>query len=307
MLFVLRQIALVAVLLLPSIGLPAHAMTKAALDAELAPYVTDAAQRDFLATEAAAAGVSEFHFIGSAALQAECPGGEYGCSTFNSGSRRGDVYLNVEVAGGTGVTNITHEVSHIAAFRKGCDVHGDVWLEYLMGMAQRYEAQFPGKKWGKSAPTASVQAKYARYAGERGSCRTANTPDLHMKVSRVVLNVPKAMTDQLAGAVEVSIVSVDHAKSTMRDVLKRKMTVIAPGVFALDLNTKSLKRAVQKGNLLCVNVNPPYYVFNGADGGEPSGLCYQTGGTLSEGPYFWMYPLSADGVLTFKYADIRHL
>ena len=100
-----RAIAFLLAILVATTGRYAHAATKAELDTQLSAYVSDLALRDFLATEATAAGVSEFHFVGSAELQRKCPGGDYGCSTFKSGSRRGDVYLNVEVAGGTGVTN----------------------------------------------------------------------------------------------------------------------------------------------------------------------------------------------------------
>lgn len=125
-------------------------------------YVMDEAQR---------AGVSSVKLIDNAAIGVKCHSpNAYGCSTFDSGSRRGDVYLNTQKRGGTGIVNITHEIAHIGAFRRNCFAHGDVWLEYLMGMAKRYEAKFPNKKWGRSTPTGSVKAKYKRYASQRSRC-----------------------------------------------------------------------------------------------------------------------------------------
>ena len=283
----------------------AQAATKAQLDAQLSPYVTDAAQRDFLATEATAAGVSEFHFVGSAALWAKCPGGDYGCSTYKTGSRRGDVYLNVEVAGGTGVTNITHEVAHIAAFRKGCYAHGDVWLEYLMGMAQRYETAFPGKKWGKSSPAASVQAKYQRYAGERKSCKTANTPDLRMAFTQLQVQVPATFTQALTGQIEVDIQTTDPGKHTSKTLLTGKMAVAGPGLFVFDFNSAQGQRAVSRGDLICASIKKAYYLETNSDGTQSTGGCYGAGGKLSKGPSIWTYEPTSDGVLVFKYTQIH--
>jgi hypothetical protein len=92
------------------------------------------------------------------------------------------ITLNDNIPGGTGVTNITHEIAHIAAFRKSCFSHGDLWLEYLMGMAERYEARFPGERWGSSTPTDSVRAKYQRYASQRSNCSTASADTANVEI-----------------------------------------------------------------------------------------------------------------------------
>ena len=298
-----RAIAFLLAILVATTGRYAHAATKAELDTQLSAYVSDLALRDFLATEATAAGVSEFHFVGSAELQRKCPGGDYGCSTFKSGSRRGDVYLNVEVAGGTGVTNITHEVSHIAAFRKGCYAHGDVWLEYLMGMAQRYEQAFPGGKWGKFSPVASVQAKYQRYAGERKICKTANTVEVHMAFNQVQVFVPEAFTQALSGLMEIRITS----RAPSRLLLSGKMAVAGPGLFVFDLRSTQGQRAVSKGDMICAIVKQTYYVDAFSDGTVAMGGCYSAGASpnINKGPRVWIYEPTADGVLVFKYTDIR--
>lgn len=125
----------------------------------------------FMLNEVRRAGVSSVKLYDNASIGRECQSpNAYGCSTFNSGTQRGDVYLNTQVRGGTGIVNITHEIAHVGAFRLNCFAHGDVWLEYLMAMAKRYETEFPNKKWGRSTPTASVKAKYKRYAAKRSRC-----------------------------------------------------------------------------------------------------------------------------------------
>lgn len=125
----------------------------------------------YLMEEVRRAGVSSLKLYDNAAIGVKCQSpNAYGCSTFDSGSRRGEVFLNTQVGGGTGIVNITHEIAHVGAFRRNCFAHGDVWLEYLMDMAKRFEAKFPNKNWGRSSPTGSVKAKYKRYASQRSRC-----------------------------------------------------------------------------------------------------------------------------------------
>ena len=145
---------------------------KARMAKQLSPFVSDEQILDYLSTEAEMAGVS---WIKTGVCKSRS---SYGCSSWDTKSRRGVITLNDNISGGTGVTNIAHEIAHIAAFRKSCFAHGDLWLEYLMGMAQRYETRFPGERWGSSTPTDSVQAKYQRYASERSMCSTT-LADVH--------------------------------------------------------------------------------------------------------------------------------
>jgi hypothetical protein len=136
-------------MLLAGFSTPTQAASEKKLAEQIALFVTDPSIIAYLAEEAANAGVSRIR----AFKAGENPNGDYGMSTFNSGTRFGEVLIDASNSGGRSVTNFTHEIAHIAAFRRGCFAHGDLWLEYLMAMAKRYEVQFPGKNWGKYSPT----------------------------------------------------------------------------------------------------------------------------------------------------------
>ena len=141
---------------------------------QLTEITTDSEVLIYLVEEAKATRVSNIYAVSSAKIASVCnTRAAYGCAPFTETRRngvtrqRGEVYLNAEMAGGTGVMNITHEIAHIAASRKGCYGHGDAWLKYLMGMAERFEGRFPNIRWGRSDPTDSVDRKYERYAADR--------------------------------------------------------------------------------------------------------------------------------------------
>ncbi len=140
---------------------------------QLSEVISDPEILIYLVEEAKAARVANIYAVSSAKIASVCSTkAAYGCAPFTETRRngvtrqRGEVYLNADMAGGTGVMNITHEIAHIAASRKRCYGHGDTWLEYLMGMAERFEERFPGARWGRSDPTNSVERKYQRFAAE---------------------------------------------------------------------------------------------------------------------------------------------
>lgn len=143
---------------------------------QLSEVTSDSEILSYLVKEAKTARVSNIYAVSSAKIASICKTkAAYGCAPFTETRRngvtrqRGEVYLNADMAGGTGVMNITHEIAHIAASRKGCHGHGETWLQYLMSMAERFEERFPNKLWGRSDPTDSVDRKYERYAAVRSS------------------------------------------------------------------------------------------------------------------------------------------
>lgn len=289
------------------VGLAAavHAETKAEFDAQLAPYVSDPGIRDFLAREAVAAGVRKIHFLSADQTRSTCGPDSYGCATYTKGAGGGDVYLNTGRSGGTGVMNITHEVAHIWAFRNNCNAHGDLYLEYLMAMAQRFEAEFPGVAWGKSDPTASVEDKYIRYAMERSQCKTAATPDLGLQISRVEVQVPQALEQDLVGKVSIVVRRIAKGTKKMETFLETDLGLISPGLFAVDLTAPDMARQVAKGELLCINVGKGFYIDMGADQGKPIGVCYVHLGRLTEGPGAWIAAPDANGVLVARLPGIK--
>lgn len=130
------------------------------LFAQVSAFYADPAIARWVANEAASAGVSDIRYFG--------PGegaGIYGMARSDSG----DVLIQNSAAGRS-LTNVTHEIAHIAAYRRDCFAHGRDWVEYLMAMAVRFEAAFPGQRWGTVTPTQSVQEKYTRYASELNEC-----------------------------------------------------------------------------------------------------------------------------------------
>ena len=129
---------------------------------EISEYISNPDVARFAAREAARAGVSRVRAYRSG----ENPRGNYGMA--NSKTR--EVIIDASTSGGRSITNITHEIAHIAAYKRKCYSHGKIFLRYLMGMAERYEEEFPNGRWGRSTPTGSVEAKYIRYRNDKAHC-----------------------------------------------------------------------------------------------------------------------------------------
>ncbi len=94
-------------------------------------------------------------------------GGDYGSTAWKGDTQRSTITINVGIRGGSSATNIAHEISHAAVFRRGCFNHGARWLSYHIEIAQRFEARFPGVPWSGKRPTVNVAGKAARYKGDR--------------------------------------------------------------------------------------------------------------------------------------------
>lgn len=105
----------------------------------------------FLTEEAVRAGVAGFKLVNTP--------DRYGRSSSN-----GQIELSTALSGGTGVINITHEIAHIASFKRGCRGHEKCWIDAYLAIAQRYEQRFPGEKWSGVTPTQRVLQNVTRYA-----------------------------------------------------------------------------------------------------------------------------------------------
>ena len=221
---------------------------KARMESQLSPFVSGEQILDYLSTEAAIAGVSR---IKTGVCR---PRSSYGCSSWDTRTERGIITLNDNIPGGTGVTNITHEIAHIAAFNEGCFAHGDLWLEYLMGMAERYEERFPGERWGSATPTDSVRAKYQRYSSERTSCSSTadQTPSVHIQCIQEELNKQGFDAGPEDGLNSPSLESA--------------LLMFAAGKFR---NTQLLPLNVQTAPGLCDVVRDKFLIFGIMVDGEP--------------------------------------
>lgn len=119
----------------------------------------------FLAEEARQAGVSRIVLTDNSGMIQEVGQPAYGLARFDGRTRRTTLYFNVERSGGSSLTNISHEIAHAHAYRRGCFGHGNIWLNAHLDMAARFETAFPGVLWSGQAPTANVEAKRVRYSG----------------------------------------------------------------------------------------------------------------------------------------------
>lgn len=120
----------------------------------------DPATAAFFIEEATQAGVADILLVHAG------PGGSYGSTTMTSDTMRPVIRINVDRPGAASATNIAHEISHSAAYKRHCFNHGERWLAYHLGIAQRFEARFPGVKWSGQSPAANVAGKAARYPND---------------------------------------------------------------------------------------------------------------------------------------------
>lgn len=125
------------------------------LSAELAEFQSDPKIIEFLAIEAAKAGIREIRgYVDTS------PDASYG----NVDSKM-IIRLNIAKSGGTSVVNITHEIAHAASgLAGGCGGHGTRWLAAYVAIAERFEAQFPGVKWSRMRPVDRVLVNRTRYS-----------------------------------------------------------------------------------------------------------------------------------------------
>ena len=109
---------------------------------------------DFLTIEALKAGVRKFEFTKSKS--------EYGRAKGN-----GTILLSTVLRGGTGVINVTHEIAHMAGFKRNCHQpnggHNKCWIKIYLAIAKRYEERFPGETWSGTTPTKRVLRNLERY------------------------------------------------------------------------------------------------------------------------------------------------
>jgi hypothetical protein len=148
----------------------ANAASAIELRRQLASIISEERLLQFLVDEAVRSKVAKINIVTKAAMNRRCPSAVYGCATWQPGKRRAELYLASDVAGGTDLINITHELSHAAVYRSGCLGHGKRWIDYWAEVAARFEQQFPGRKWGASTPSQAVEARRVRYASEMSRC-----------------------------------------------------------------------------------------------------------------------------------------
>ena len=131
---------------------------------QLSQIFADPATAAFFAEEAAQAHVTSIRAVAGLAQQGA--GVVYGMTTWTSPADTARIDIFVDVPGARSPTNLAHEISHAAVYRQGCFNHGERWLHYQLGIAQRFEARFPGVKWSGASPTQNVARKAARYPND---------------------------------------------------------------------------------------------------------------------------------------------
>ena len=131
---------------------------------QLSQIFADPAYAQFFAEEAARAHVTSIRPVAGLAQQGA--GVVYGMTSWTTPANTSKIDIFVDVPGARSPTNLAHEISHAAVYRQGCFNHGERWLAYQMGIAQRFEARFPGVKWSGLSPTQNVARKAARYPND---------------------------------------------------------------------------------------------------------------------------------------------
>lgn len=74
-----------------------------------------------------------------------------------------EVVINADRASCINLANLAHEIAHIPARLQGCRGHGELFYEFNEAIAQRFEAAFPGEKWGRGYPVAKVRKRAGEY------------------------------------------------------------------------------------------------------------------------------------------------
>ena len=132
--------------------------------APLSQIFADPAYAQFFAEEAARAHVTSIRPVAGLAQQGA--GVTYGMTSWTSPANISKIEIYLDVPGARSPTNLAHEISHAAVYRQGCFNHGERWLQYQLGIAQRFEARFPGVKWSGASPSQNVARKAARYPND---------------------------------------------------------------------------------------------------------------------------------------------
>ena len=118
--------------------------------------------RRFFAEEAADAGVMKIR----AMKEAEKPKRkkhplQTGCGRALRKSRH--VLINTDRKSCINLANLAHEIAHIPAIARGCGGHGPLFYEINEEIAERFEAKFPGKNWGRHSPVERVRKRAREY------------------------------------------------------------------------------------------------------------------------------------------------
>ena len=129
------------------------------LSVQIAQFQSDPEIIAFLANEAVNARVSSINV-----MQPDWENKETGVKRYEA---EGLYILNdrtIWIAPGSGgVVNITHEIAHAYSYRQGCTCHSKEWIEAYLGIAERFEAAFPGRRWSWTTPTNRVKRNIKRY------------------------------------------------------------------------------------------------------------------------------------------------
>lgn len=131
---------------------------KERLALQLSQFELDPEAINFLADEAARAGVSRIEPFTQQMLRTK--GGSFGLSY----PTRREIYLNQNKSGGGSVVNVSHEIAHVAVrnyMRCGC--HSKYWYRAYYRIAKRFEERFPGTTWSGQRPTERVERNLTRY------------------------------------------------------------------------------------------------------------------------------------------------
>ena len=126
--------------------------------------------RDFFAVEAHRAGVKNIREIRAAETAKKIDSQESGCGFVRFDD--GQILINVQKPQCLRLAHLAHEIAHIGVVRLNCFGHGDKFYEYNLGIARRFEEQFPAvnDRGGWGSPVRSVENRSRYYRSDAEFC-----------------------------------------------------------------------------------------------------------------------------------------
>ncbi len=136
------------------------------LHADLAVFVEAGriegeAMRAFFAREAQEAGVRRIRPMTPGEKPVLTHPAQSGCGLARGRTR--EILVDADRVSCINLANLAHEIAHFRAFREGCTGHGPEFYRLNGEIAARFEAAFPGRRWGSRRPVSAVEKRSREY------------------------------------------------------------------------------------------------------------------------------------------------
>ena len=126
--------------------------------------------KEFFSEEAHRAGVKKIRELRVGETPKKVYSQQSGCGSVQFDG--GLILVNPRKAHCLRLAHLAHEITHIGVARTGCYGHGDKFYEYNLGIARRFEEQFPvlSDRGGWGSPVQSVENRARYYRSDAENC-----------------------------------------------------------------------------------------------------------------------------------------